>query len=157
LARRFCSTPRSIIDVLQGKAPDAVEMLLAYRTCHHSSVCLAELTHIFGRLDPTHPGTKSALAVVKEMIDAIADHRLHAPDTVVWGKGGMMAGALARLGDLPAGESYHQKHLNDALVVFQAMSHGLSVLTGNVRDYDYLEQLLPGARVIFYRHADSAG
>ena len=36
-------------DVLQGRTQDAVDELLTYRVCHHSAVCLAELTHVFGR------------------------------------------------------------------------------------------------------------
>ncbi len=42
------------LDVLQARTPDAVDDLLRYRVCYHSAVCLAELTHVFGRLDPDY-------------------------------------------------------------------------------------------------------
>src|SRR5687768_16079000 len=33
------------LDVLQGRSPPEVDALLTYRLCHHSAVCLSELTH----------------------------------------------------------------------------------------------------------------
>jgi hypothetical protein len=54
------------IDVLRGRSPVSADELLTYRTCHHSCVCLAELTHLFGALDPAHPRTKSALKIIGE-------------------------------------------------------------------------------------------
>ena len=38
------------IDVLQGRTPDNVDRLVQLRLVNHSSVCLSELTHLFGRL-----------------------------------------------------------------------------------------------------------
>ena len=69
------------IDVLQGRSPAAVDELLRYRSIFHSAVCLAELTHAFGRLDPTNRGTKAALAEIARIIaQDIPRHRLFAPD-----------------------------------------------------------------------------
>lgn len=68
------------LDVLQGRTPEAVDNLLTYRLCHHSAVCLAELSHVFGRLDPAHPTTKSVPGAVADTIEDIPAHRLHAPD-----------------------------------------------------------------------------
>ena len=47
------------IDVLQGNTPPEVDALLELRTSNHLAVCVAELTHGFGRLDPRHPGTQA--------------------------------------------------------------------------------------------------
>ena len=58
------------IDVLQDRAPLALEEILSARIVNHSTVALAELTHLFGRLDPAHPGTRSAL---RELTDVVAD------------------------------------------------------------------------------------
>ena len=44
------------IDVLQGNTPPEVDALLRLRTSNHLAVCVAELTHGFGRLDPRHLG-----------------------------------------------------------------------------------------------------
>jgi len=139
------------LDLLQGRPPAAVDDLLNHRTCHHSCVCLAELTHVFGRLDPSHADTKSVLEIVGETIAEIPRHRLHAPDSAAWGLAGMLAGTLERLGGAPEG---HRRLLNDSLIALQARALGAAVLTGNVRDFDFLRQLLPALLVVNYRRSD---
>ena len=139
------------LDVLKGSTPPAVDALLAGRLCFHSSVCLAELTHVFGRLDPAHPATKAALQTVAETIDDIAAHRLFAPDVEAWGRAGMIAGELARRSGLPPGAGHERKFLNDALVFVQAGRLGASVLTRNIRDFDFLTQIVADGRVLCYR------
>ncbi|WP_027062324.1 type II toxin-antitoxin system VapC family toxin [Mesorhizobium loti] len=141
------------LDVLQGRTPEAVDNLLTSRLCHHSAVCLAELSHVFGRLDPAHHTTKSVLEAVSDTIGDIPAHRLHAPDATAWGRAGMLAGLLFRLSYLPKGEGHERRFLNDALIVHLAGVLGATVLTGNVRDFDYLNQLVPSLQVIFYRAA----
>lgn len=141
------------LDVLQGRTPEVVDALLTYRLCHHSAVCLAELSHVFGRLDPAQPRTKPVLKVVADTIDDIPAHRLHAPDATAWGRAGMLAGLLFRLSHLPKGQGHERRFLNDALIFHQAGLLGATVLTGNVGDFDYLSQLVPSVGVIFYRSA----
>ena len=143
------------LDVLQGRSPDEVDRLLSYRLCHHSSVCLSELTHAFGRLDPKHGSTKAVLETLEATVEDIPQHRLHAPDAAVWGQAGVLAGLLFRLGNLPKGEGHERRFVNDALVLLQARQLGASVLTGNVRDYDILTQILPTGRIILYRTSQS--
>ena len=138
------------IDVLRGRAPPEVITLLRLRTCNHSSVCLAELTHAFGRLDPGHPDTKSALAEIRGTIrDDIRPHRLHAPDAEVWASAGMLAGLVSRLRNLAKGHDH--RILNDAMIYLQACKLGCAVLTRNITDFDLLEQLAPMGEVLFYQ------
>ncbi|VTZ26590.1 conserved hypothetical protein [Methylocella tundrae] len=66
-----------------------------------------------------------------------------------------LAGALFRLSGLPRGAGHERKLLNDALIFLQARLLGASVLTANVRDFDFLSQLAPTGRVIFYRRPSS--
>lgn len=139
------------IDTLQGKAPAAVEDLLRYRSVFHSTVCLAELTHAFGRLDPAHASTKAALKAVAGTIADIPRHRLFAPDIDAWGRAGMLAGKALRVGRIPRGQGRERALLNDSLLYLQARKVGAAVLTRNVRDFDLLEQVGPGGTVIFYR------
>jgi predicted nucleic acid-binding protein len=139
------------LDALQGRTPDAADHLLSYRVCHHSAVCLAELTHAFGRLDPSHPSTKTVLETLGDVIADIPGRRLHAPESAVWGEAGILAGALFRPSGLPRGAGHERKLLNDSLIFLQALLLGASVLTANVRDFDFLSQLAPNGRVIFYR------
>ena len=138
------------LDVLKGSTPVEVDGLLAKRLCLHSSVCLAELTHVFGRLDPAHPSTKTVLTEVAATIEDIPAHRLYAPDVETWGRAGMIAGELARRSGLPAGAGQNRKFLNDGLIFMQARHLGASVLTRNIRDFDFLTQIVAGGHVIFY-------
>ena len=57
------------LDVLSTQTPVEVDNLLSSRICNHSSVCLGELTHAFGRLKPEHPETKSTLKAIREVIE----------------------------------------------------------------------------------------
>lgn len=129
------------LDVLQGRSPAAVDALLGYRHCHHSAVCLSELTHAFGRLDPDHAST----------VDDVPAHRLHAPDAATWGQAVIVAGLLFRLSKMPKGEGHERRYINDALIFLQARQLGASVLTGNIRDFDYLSQIIPTGHIILYR------
>jgi predicted nucleic acid-binding protein len=144
------------LDVLQGRTPQSVDDLVASRICRHSAVCLAELTHLFGRLDPSHPSTKSVLRPLRETIEDIPAHRLHAPTDATWAEAGILAGELARLSDQPKGAGAARKYLNDALIVMQARRIGADVLTANVRDFDFLDQLAPGGGIIYYRRQATA-
>jgi hypothetical protein len=137
------------LDVLQGRTPDEADVLLNHRICYHSSVCLAELTHLFGRLDPRHPGTDNVLRTLRGVVEDIPPHRLHAPNEKTWGTAGILAGMLARLSGLSGTEA--RRFLNDAVIFLQATVLGASVFTGNIRDFDFLNQLVPGGRVILYR------
>ena len=139
------------LDVLQGRSPAEVDRLLTYRLCHHSAVCLAELTHAFGRLDPAHRSTKSTLETIRATLADIPGHRLHAPDAAIWGQAGILAGLLFRTSGLPKGEGYERRFVNDALIFLQARQLGASVLSGNVRDFDLLSRIVPTGRIVLYR------
>ena len=150
-ASAFAVTRWTLVVQAQGRTPEAVDELLTYRVCHHSAVCLAELTHVFGRLDPAHPSTSGVLQAVRGVIEDIPQHRLHAPETAVWGEAGLLAGELSRLRGAPKGAGHERKYLNDAIIYLQARGIGASLLTGNVGDFDFLNQLAPGVPIILYR------
>lgn len=135
------------IDVLQGRAPVAVDQLLQTRIVNHSTVALAELTHLIGLLDPAHPGTASVLKILGLTIDDIPPHRLTLPSTRAFGEAGMLAGLAARV----TGQSNGKALLNDATLFLQAAEMGCDLLTGNIRDFDWFDQLLPGTGVVLYR------
>jgi len=67
----------------------------------------------------------------------------------MWGAAGILAGMLFRLGSFRAGDE--RKCLNDALVYLQARALGCSVTTRNVKDFDFLNQLVPDGRILLYR------
>ena len=137
------------LDGLQDRSPAAVDQLMRMRICNHSAVCLAELTHAFGRLDPVNPGTQAALDKCRDTIAIIRPHRLSEPSLSAWGAAGILAGLAFRLGNYAKGRE--RTLLNDALVFLQSIEARQAVLTGNIRDFDFLNQLVPNGRVIFYR------
>ena len=136
------------IDALQGKLPTEVEALLELRTSNHLAVCVAELTHGFGRLDPRHPGTEAVLRQVARAVAAIPPHRLEAASEGVVIEAGILAGLVFRLCGLQPGQEVAA--LNDATVYLQALANGQTVLTRNIRDFDTMNQILPDGQILFY-------
>jgi hypothetical protein len=136
------------IDILQDRIPVRVMRLFSTRQSNNSGIALAELTHLFGRLDPRDSRTKSALDKVAGAISSVPKHRLSAPSLKVLGEAGILAGLVARLSAVEPGRE--QALLNDAALYLQAVENGQTVLTRNVREFDWFDQLLPNGRVLFY-------
>jgi predicted nucleic acid-binding protein len=137
------------IDSLHKRLPGEVKELLRIRQINHSSVAAAELAHILGRLDPGHPGTKPALAAVQASLEAIPPHRLGAPSIEATVEAGIVTGIVARLRGLP--KTSHQPLLNDTILFLQALENGFCVLSRNIADLDFIQQIVPAGRVLFYR------
>ena len=76
-------------------------------------------------------------------------HRVFTPDVDVLGRAALLSGMLCRL------QGYQRdarlRALHDCVLFLQAQKLGLTVLTANVSDFDYLLQLIPNGRVLFYR------
>ena len=140
------------IDVLHGKTPAAADALLELRTSNHLAVCVAELTHGLGRLDPRHSGTNAVSRTIAEVVAAIPPHRLEAARADVVIEAGILAGLLFRLCGLQSGQEVAA--LNDAIVYLHAMANGLVVLTRNMRDFDVMNQVLPDGQILFYDRID---
>jgi hypothetical protein len=137
------------IDGLQGRAPDVVADLLDLRLSNHSTIAIQELMHTVGMLDPKHPGTKTAVRQIGTTVGGMHPHRVFAPDPDVLGKGALLSGILCRL------QGYRKdarlRALQDCVLFLQAQKLGFTVLTGNIGDFDYLLQLIPTGRALFYR------
>jgi len=138
------------VDGLEGSLPPPVEVLLRARTLMHLSVVLGELAHNFGRLDPRHPGTRRNLDELAAMIEEIPRHRMD--DAIGAGtllEAGIVAGLVFRLGGFQPGQEVAA--LNDAIIYLHALERGYTVLTRNIRDFDFMNQIVPSGRVLFYR------
>lgn len=139
------------VDALEGSLPPEAERLLTSRTLVHLSIALGELAHNFGRLDPAHPGTARHLSTLAEVPNDIPPHRSEAVSASTMLEAGILAGTIYRLTGRGAGGEVAA--LNDAAIYLHAISRGYVVLTGNVRDFDFLDQILTTGRVLFYRPA----
>jgi predicted nucleic acid-binding protein len=138
------------IDGLEGNLPPGVETLLRARTLMHLSVVLGELSHNFGRLDPGQAHTHEHLDELARMIEDVPLHRLD--DAVSAGvllEAGILSGLVSRLGGFQPGQEVAA--LNDATIYLHALEHGYTVLTRNIRDFDFMNQIVPPGRVLFYR------
>jgi predicted nucleic acid-binding protein len=138
------------VDTLEGSLPPEVEALLRTRTLMHLSVVLGELAHNFGRLDPKHPHTREHLDELAGVIGDIPRHRID--DGVSAGvllEAGSVCGLVYRLGGFQPGQEVAA--LNDATIYVHALERGYTVLTRNLRDFDFMNQIAPAGRVLFYR------
>lgn len=114
----------------------------------HSTVTEAELAALCGLLDPAHPKSRLIIEKLAAVIVRRPSYLTIAPDREIWAEAGVLAGILARLQQYTRGEQ--RRVLNDALVFSSARKHGLTVLTRNIADFDFLQQLDPRGRVLFY-------
>jgi predicted nucleic acid-binding protein len=140
------------IDVLQGQTPTEVDALLQLRTLNHLSVCVAELAHAFGRLNPRHASTATALRVLMRTIADIPPHRVTAPTANTVIEAGILAGLVFRLGGFALGQELAA--LNDATLYLHAAVQGQVVLTRNIHDFDLMNQVLPDGQVLFYERSE---
>lgn len=114
----------------------------------HSPVTEAELAVLAGSLDPAHPNTRRAIDEIAVSISQRAPHRTIVPDAVVWREAGILSGILARVQGYDKGQ--RRRLMNDALLYVTARRHGCTILTRNIGDFDFLQQLDPAGRVMFY-------
>lgn len=143
----------AVLDGLRGKAPAKLKDLLEVRQVYHSSVVLSELARPFGHLDPKHSGTKSALAPIRNILDAVKSYRVIDADANLLTEASIRVGIVARHLGLPIED--RGRLFNDAIIAAQAASHGVLLITANKRDFDLLAQLDPRLTVAFYAVAQA--
>ena len=137
------------INQIQGQLPAAVESLIAASQINHSTVAIQELMHTVGALDPTDHRTAGVIAALEAQVQAMPDHRVFAPDADVLGRAAILSGMLCRLQGY-AKDDRHKAH-QDAVLYLQALKLGFTIVTANLVEFDYLSQLIPTGRVLFYR------
>ena len=142
------------IDQMQGRAPDLVEQVVDTRHVNHSTVAIQELMHTVGVLRPEDRRTASVVEAVQAQVAAMPDHRVFTPDADVLGRAALLAGMLCRLQGYVKDAKF--KALQDCTLFLQAQKLGFTVLTRNIAEFDFLLQLVPTGRALFYRTADKA-
>ena len=137
------------IHQMQGRAPEIVTDLVETRQINHSTIAVQELMHAVGILNPSDPRTANALSAIEHQITAMPEHRLFEPDVEVLGRAALLSGMLCRLQGYAKDDRF--KPLHDCTLFLQAQKIGCTLLTANVAEFDYLLQLIPSGRVLFYR------
>ena len=137
------------IDILQDRFPKEGELMLRAVDAWHSPVTEAELAAACGLLDPDHSQTRKVIEEIAALIDRRPAQRTVMPDRNVWREAGVLSGILARLQGYE--KEQRSRTLNDAWLYVSARRSGCAVLTRNISDFDFLQQLDPAVRVLFYR------
>ncbi len=140
------------IDQMQGRLSQPTEALLGTRTINHSTVAVQELMHTVGVRDPDDPRTETVIASIGAVIEAMPSHRMFTPDAEVLAGAAVYAGMLCRTQGYLRDDRMGALH--DCVLFLQALKLGLGVLTRDVRDFDFLLQMRPDGRVLFYRIED---
>lgn len=137
------------IDQMRDRTPAELDGLLTTRQLHHSTVAIQELMHVVGVLNPADRRTAAAIAEVEVQIKAMLAHRIRIPDADVLGRAALLSGTLCRLRGYD--KDNKRRALHDCVLLLQALNEGFVLLTANTADFDILAQMVPGARVLFYR------
>jgi predicted nucleic acid-binding protein len=137
------------VDVLRDQFPLTGESMLRAVEAWHSPVTDAELVSAAGLLDQHNPRTRPALDKIAAVIDQRPKQRTIVPDVTAWREAGILSGILARLQGYD--NNQRRRLMNDALLFVTARRHGCTLLTRNIGDFDFLQQLDPAGRVLFYR------
>jgi len=137
------------VDILQGRFPQHGEAMLRATEAWHSPVTEAELAATCGLLDPARSQTAEIIAQIAAVIDRRPSYRTITPDPEIWREAGVLSGTLARTQGYE--KDQRRRVLNDALLFATARKYGCAVLSRNVRDFDFLQQLDPSGKVIFYK------
>jgi predicted nucleic acid-binding protein len=125
---------------LATRHKDKLEQILQ----HHCTVCLGEIAVGLANRDVTAAAWPSERRYWEDLFNRLPRNRTHAPDAETWSAAGVLAGMLARLQGF---QPYQRKNaLNDALINLTALKRGIPVLTDNRKDFDLLQQLVPGGR-----------
>lgn len=86
---------------------------------------------------------------ISGVISDMSPHRLSPPSVRVAGEAGILAGLVIRL--TAGSHRSEQTILNDAILCLHGIEQGQTVLTRNIREFDFFDQLLPANRLLFYR------
>jgi len=136
------------IDVLQDHFPSEGQLVLRAVEAWHSPVAEAELIAAVGLLDPHDPRTRRVVDKIIAVIDQRPTQRTIVLDVAVWREASILSGILARLQGFDKGQ--RRRVMYDALLFVTARRHGCTLLTRNLSDFDFLQQLEPAGRVLFY-------
>lgn len=127
--------------------PEMGRLLLA--PIFHSAISVAELSYALGRLDPADPRTRRNLSFIRDTLNRIREDRTVLPDGTVYAACGILWGTLTRTQSLA--EADRHRILVDCLIFLTARRAGLRLLTANTGHFDLMHQIVPDAKVAYYR------
>ena len=136
------------IDILKDTTPATVDALLALANVRHSSVALSELAITFGILNPKDTRSQAVLTSYEKFINGIADYQVSEPSAASSTMGAIRAGTIARCHGYS--DQDRKNVMNDGIIAAHAVEKSAVLVTRNIADFDYLSQLDPMFKVVFY-------
>ena len=139
----------ALLPDLQDRSPNLLDVLIVARQANDSTVAIPELMHTVGVLSPKDRRAPAAIAAIRSLILSMPPHRIFAPDVDVLGRTAPLSGILCRLQGYVADRKL--RALQDCALFLPTEKLGFTVLTANIDDFDFLLQLQPTGRALFYR------
>jgi predicted nucleic acid-binding protein len=131
-----------------GRLSPALREAIDQALLFHCSVALAELAVGVANAKPGQPNWPALRDHYAELFADIPASRLVTPDAQVWVDAGVIAGIIARTQGFQPNQ--RKECLNDALIFLAGAKAGLPVLTANRDDFDFIQQIAPEGRFIYY-------
>ncbi|WP_158595950.1 type II toxin-antitoxin system VapC family toxin [Oleomonas cavernae] len=139
------------VDGIHGNLPADLNDEIGQRALVHSSVVAAELAWAIGALDPLHPQTPQNRESIEQVIRRMIAGNIVVPNAVDWIDAALLAATLSRRQTFD--KDHRRKALNDALIFYQARQAGAVLVTRNTKDFDLMDQIVPGTQMLFYERA----
>lgn len=141
----------AIVAALKGKLPQPVRQLVALSRVHASSVVVGEIVQGFYNLDAADPRTKANRAQIGLVLDELARIEAIVPTHDDWRLANAVLASLGRRNRFT--REKRRALLPDALIYVSIRRAGVCLVTANTNDFDFLEQALPGGRVLYFSQA----
>jgi predicted nucleic acid-binding protein len=138
----------AIVAALKGKLPPPVRRLVALSRIFASSVVVGEIVQGFYNLDAADPRTKAARSQIGLVLDELSRVETIVPTNDDWRLANAVLASLGRRNRFD--KTKRRNLLADALIHASVRRAGACLVTANTRDFDYLEQALPGGWVLYF-------
>gem|GEM_PF-5076693 len=140
----------TVIDGLKNALPPQIGMAIANGVALSSAVVVGELVRGHAALKPSHPMTALNAGAILDAIEAAeALPTCLSPSPLQWAEANAVVATIGRCNAIPK----EQRHrlLPDALIYVSARDAGARIVTANFSDFDLIDRVATGARLLFYR------
>jgi hypothetical protein len=128
--------------------PSGIAALMKRNPVLHSSVACAELSTMFGYLDPAHELTARNRGGLERALERIPTRDIRSPSPEAWIEAAVLAGILGRVQG--HAKAARRDLLLDALLFLNAIELGCVLVSRNIRHMDLLSQLRPQVQLLLY-------
>jgi predicted nucleic acid-binding protein len=140
----------TVIDGLKNTLPPEIAMAISGGVAISSAVVVGELVRGHASLKPSHPMTARNAATIMEAIqEAEALPTCLTPSPHQWVEANAVVATIGRCNGIA--KEMRDRLLADALIYISARDAGARLVTANIADFDLIDRVATGARLLFYR------